>query len=88
MIISLRPRKKFVLMDYLPDFDYDSDVSSNENDSPSPMALLEPDESDESGSLSERLYKEFDGQTASMFLYRKLFFFLLIIFFICVSSIK
>jgi hypothetical protein len=66
MIISLRPKKKYSLIDYIPNFEsYNDDVNINDGDTPS-SAFIETYDSDIQGSLSERLYEEIDGQTTGI----------------------
>ncbi|CAF1392447.1 unnamed protein product [Rotaria sordida] len=62
MIISLRPRKKISLAEYIPDFEYDNEIDINDNDIQS-SSLYETYDSENQGSLSEQIYKEIDGQT-------------------------
>ena len=63
MILSLRPRKKLSLIEYIPDFEaYDNDINTNDNDIQSPATFVEAYENDNQGSLSERLYNEIDGR--------------------------
>ena len=57
---------KFSFIEYLPDFEYDSEVDINESDIHSP-SFLETYENDHQGSLSEQLYKEIDGPTTRMY---------------------
>ncbi|CAF3419703.1 unnamed protein product [Rotaria socialis] len=64
IIVSLRPKKKMSLYEYLPDFEVDGDVvdSSNEGDI-QPPSLPEIYETEHQESLSEKLYNEIDAQT-------------------------
>jgi hypothetical protein len=62
MIISLRPRKKFSLMDYLPDFDYDNEINLNDNDNQFSSAGIETYENDNQESFSDKLFKQFDEE--------------------------
>ncbi len=53
----------------LPEFDYENDIDLNDSYIQSaPLTIME-DENDNQESLSERLYKEIDGQTTRMFLF-------------------
>jgi len=74
MIISLRPKKKNPLMEYIPDFDsYNDDININDDDIQS-SSFIESYDNAIQGSLSERLYREIDGQTTriySLFFYNK-----------------
>jgi hypothetical protein len=66
MIVSLRPKKKFSLIEYIPDFEsYDNDLNTNDNDPQSASAYVETYENENQGSLSERLYNEIDGRTST-----------------------
>jgi len=73
MIISLRPKKKNPLMEYIPDFDsYNDDININDDDIQS-SSFIESYDNAIQGSLSERLYREIDGQTTriySLFFYK------------------
>lgn len=65
MIISLRPKKKLPLVIYIPEFDsYDTETNPNdhEHQHSSMISDIESYDNDPQGSLSERLYNEFDGQ--------------------------
>ncbi|CAF4760313.1 unnamed protein product, partial [Rotaria socialis] len=68
IIVSLRPKKKMSLYEYLPDFEVDGDVvdSSNEGDI-QPPSLPEIYETEHQESLSEKLYNEIDAQTTRMY---------------------
>jgi hypothetical protein len=65
MIISLQPKKKYALIEYIPDFEaYDQIVNPSPDDDELHTASLgDALDSDNPDSLSERLYKEIDGQT-------------------------
>ena len=63
MILSLHPKKKYALIEYIPDFEaYDSDTSGNDAHVPASSAVDAYDDGIQ-GSLSERLYNEMDQQT-------------------------
>ena len=64
IILSLQPKKKYPLIGYLPDFEsYDNDLSDSEANNLPSLPLVDMDDHEVPGSLSERLYKELDGQT-------------------------
>jgi hypothetical protein len=67
MILSLQPKKKYALIEYIPDFEsYDNDVhvhAENLDDDVRSSLQFDVDDSDSQESLSERLYKEMDEQT-------------------------
>jgi hypothetical protein len=68
MIISLQPKKKLSLKDYLPNFDYDHDDDrSNNNDNEVSLPIGDTYENDNQESLSEKLYQEFDGKTTRIY---------------------
>jgi hypothetical protein len=75
IIISLQPKKKYSLFEYIPDFEsYNDDVNIND-DYTQLLALNETNDNDIQGSLSEKLYNEIDGQTTRMyFFFNKLFY--------------
>jgi len=80
MIISLRPKKKFSLIDNIPDLDYDNEIQTNDNDDQFSSSSVETYENDIGQEpLSNRLYKEIDGKTTRM--YREKFF-LFVTFFV------
>jgi hypothetical protein len=63
MILSLHPKKKYALIEYIPDFEaYDSDTNANDAHLPSSSVIDAYDDGIQ-GSLSERLYNEMDRQT-------------------------
>ncbi|CAF2076559.1 unnamed protein product [Rotaria magnacalcarata] len=63
MTASLQPKKKIALIEYIPDFEsYNDDISITDYDTDF-SSLIESDDVDIQGSLSERLYSEIDGQT-------------------------
>ncbi|UJR14879.1 hypothetical protein I4U23_001863 [Adineta vaga] len=65
MIVSLRPKKKYNLIEYIPNFDlYDDELNTmNINDHLPSSTVIDTYDNDIHGSLSERLYKEIDEQT-------------------------
>lgn len=66
IILSLKPKKKYSLIEYIPDFGaYDEDLDMN-NDQISPPLVPETYDNEMQDSLSDRLYKELDGSTTSM----------------------
>jgi hypothetical protein len=75
MIISLQPKKKYSLIEYIPDFEsYNDDANVNDDDIQS-SSFIESDENAIQGSLSERLYSEIDGQTTRIyFIFNPCFF--------------
>ncbi|CAF2721693.1 unnamed protein product [Rotaria sp. Silwood2] len=66
VIISLRPKKKTPLFEHLPNFEYDNEVDTIDNDIQS-SSLFETYEIENQESLSEQIYKEIDGQTTRMY---------------------
>lgn len=63
IISSFRPKKKFSFDEYIPNFDqYTDDIEINQDDEQSPW-FIDTDDSSNQGSLSDRLYRELDGQT-------------------------
>ncbi len=67
MIVSLRPKKKYPLIEYIPDFEsYNDDANIHDGDTDS-AAFIETYDNDIQGSLSERLYEEIDGQTTGIY---------------------
>jgi hypothetical protein len=85
MIISLRPKKKNPLIEYIPDFDsYNDDININDDDIQS-SSFIESYDNAIQGSLSERLYREIDGQTTRIY---SLFFTSKISLFILFRSIN
>ena len=67
IIISLRPKKKHSLIEYLPNFEsYNDDVNIADYDTQA-SAFIEPYDIDFQGSLSEQLYRAIDGQTTRMY---------------------
>jgi hypothetical protein len=70
MIISLRPKKKYSLVEYIPDFEsYNDDFNTNDDVSIQSSAFIETYDDDIQGSLSERLYKEIDEQNTRIYSY-------------------
>jgi hypothetical protein len=68
MIISLQPKKKYSYGHLLPSFEYDEDETNiKDNDIQSSPLLIEIDEHDNQGSLSERIYEEIDRENNGMF---------------------
>ncbi|CAF4777399.1 unnamed protein product [Rotaria sp. Silwood1] len=66
IITSLQPKKKYSLIQYIPDFEsYNDDISIIDYDAEI-SASLETYDTDNQGSLSERLYNEIDGQTTRL----------------------
>ena len=66
MILSLQPKKKYVLMEYIPDFesyDNDFDIHDSHENQRQLSASIDIEENEHQGSLSEQLYKEIDQQT-------------------------
>ena len=65
ILLSLQPKKKYVLIEYLPDFDsYDN--GHDENQLNEQIPTTDDDQTiDFDGSLSEKLYKEIDEQTTT-----------------------
>ena len=75
IILSLRPKKKYSLIEYIPDFEaYDQDANINNDQIPSPFAS-ETYDNEMEDSLSDRLYKELDGSTAGNYFPHSFFFF-------------
>ncbi len=63
IILSLRPKKKYSLMEFLPDFEtYDNDIDINDDHTQSQI-VPETYDNDIQGSLSEQIYRELDGTT-------------------------
>ena len=62
IIVSLQPKKKYNLIEYIPDFDvYDDEVNTMSVDEHFPSStVIDTFDNDLRGSLSERLYKEID----------------------------
>ena len=79
MIISLRPKERFSLLKYIPDFEYDNDVDINDNyiqllsssevndNNDQLLISSEIDENVNHESFSDALYNEIDGKTRSMY---------------------
>ena len=75
IILSLRPKKKYSLIEYIPDFEaYDQDANINNDQIPSPFAS-ETYDNEMEDSLSDRLYKELDGSTAGNYFPHSFLFF-------------
>jgi len=69
MIVSLRPKKKYPLIEYIPDFEsYNDDANIHDGDTDS-AAFIETYDNNIQGSLSERLYEEIDGQTTGIYFF-------------------
>lgn len=67
MIVSLRPRKKFSVLDYVDDLQISNEEDSPDQiDSDTPLSSNEIIDSSNQGSLSETLYNEFDGASTRM----------------------
>ncbi|CAF1209765.1 unnamed protein product [Rotaria sordida] len=63
IIKFLQPKKKYSLIQYIPDFEsYNDDVNIIDYDTEL-LPFIETDDTDIHGSLSEQLYNEIDGQT-------------------------
>ncbi|CAF1667837.1 unnamed protein product, partial [Adineta ricciae] len=62
IVISLRPKKKYNLIEYIPDFDvYDDEVNTMSVDEHFPSTtVIDTYDNNLQESLSERLYKEID----------------------------
>lgn len=66
IILSLKPKKKYSLIEYIPDFGaYDQDMDLNNDQMPAPLAP-ETYDNEMQDSLSDRLYKELDGSTTGI----------------------
>lgn len=66
MILSLKPKKKYPLIGYIPDFEaYDDEDNINQDDIQS-SSFIDTYDNAIQGSLSERLYREIDGQTTGI----------------------
>lgn len=76
IILSLRPKEKYSLIGYIPDFEaYDQDINTNNDQISSPFAS-ETYDNEMEDSLSDRLYKELDGSTISNYFHIHSSFFL------------
>jgi hypothetical protein len=63
VILSLRPKKKYSLMEYIPDFgSYDNNIDNNDEHTPLQI-VPETYDNDIPGSLSEQIYRDLDGPT-------------------------
>lgn len=72
MITSLQPKKQISLVQYIPDFEsYNDDINDNDVES---QTFVETYDINSQESLSERLYKEIDGQTTRIYLFTCLLF--------------
>jgi hypothetical protein len=69
MIISLRPKKKYSMKDYIPNFDYDNDVNTNDDDNQSPLQTIDTYENDNQEPFSDRLYKQLDDEEETTGIY-------------------
>lgn len=64
MIISLQPKKKYQLLEFVPDFEsYNDDDDNSNEDNIQSSSFIDTYDNMIQGSLSERLYREIDGQT-------------------------
>lgn len=65
IILSFRPKKKISFGEFIPDFDvYTDDIEiDNDVDDQQFLSVIEIDDSPYQGSLSDRIYRELDGQT-------------------------
>ncbi|CAF3803762.1 unnamed protein product [Adineta steineri] len=62
IIMSLKPKRKYGLMDYVPEFEYDDNTDIDDNDTESRSPSIETYENDEDEPLSEQIYKAIDEQ--------------------------
>lgn len=66
IILSLQPKKKYVLIEYLPNFDsYDNENEANPTNHEQLLTIDDEQTFDHDGSLSEQLYKEIEQQTTT-----------------------
>jgi hypothetical protein len=74
IIISLQPKKKYSLIEYIPDFEsYNDDGNVNDNNDIQSSAFIEAYDNDIQGSLSEQLYQAIDGQTTRIYFFDRFF---------------
>jgi len=67
MIISLQPKKKLPLIEWIPDFESYNDDNNINNDDIQSSSSIEVYDNNIQESLSERLYKEIDGKTTRIY---------------------
>jgi hypothetical protein len=67
IILSLRPKKKYSIMEYIPDFEsYDTDIDINDDHSQSQI-VSETYDNDIPDSLTEQIYRKLDGSTTRIY---------------------
>ncbi len=77
IILSFRPKKKFSDDFYVPNFDYDDDDDDDDDINDNNDEIISTDETYENnnqGSLSEKLYEEFDKTSTGIYIYTKIYY--------------
>lgn len=81
MVLSLRPKEKYSLWDYIPWFDYEegegdskSNYKNSDEDFSIPPTTLEKNDIEQKGSLTEEIFKQIDQQSIGKFFFSYKYF--------------